>query len=257
MSHPAAPHGPHHPTSPSFLLVPGAWHRAACWDPLRDALDARGRRSRTVELPSAGPQSTPTAGMYDDAEAIAAQLRRMEGPVIVVGHSYGGIPVTQAAADHPHVVHLVYLAAYMTQEGESLLSVHGKPTPEPEDEDLTGTSPTVFADPRTSLYSDLTDDQAEHAIGRLTEQSRRSFQQPVTHAAWRTVPSTYVLCERDQALPPQLQKKMSAHATHVEHLPTGHCPFLSTPPRLATLLTDIATATATESPHRASSDEQH
>lgn len=230
---------------PSFLLVHGAWSRSTCWSALRDALAADAWESRAIDLPSAGPQRTPTAGMYDDADEVAVHLRRTEGPVVVVAHSYGGFPATQVPADHPNLAHLVYLAAYMPTEGESLGGIHGGRTPEPEDEDLSGTCPVVFDDPRTSLYGDLPDDQAEHEISHLVEQSLRSFQQPLTRAAWRAVPSTYVLCERDQALPPALQEKMSTRAAHVERLSTGHFPFLSAPSELAALLGKIASA-ATE-----------
>ncbi|MFI1179147.1 alpha/beta hydrolase [Streptomyces sp. NPDC020799] len=221
---------------PTFLLVHGAWHRSTCWAPLRDALAAHGLRSRTVDLPSAGPQGTPTAGVYDDAEEIAAQLRWIEGPVVLVAHSYSGIPAAQAATEGSDVVHAVYLAAYMPAEGESLHGIHGRDQSGPED--LTGTSP-VFFDPRTALYGDMPEDQAERAVGQLVEQSLRSFQQPVTRAAWRTVPSTYVICERDRALPPTLQEKMSTRATHVKRLATGHSPFLSAPEELAALLHEI------------------
>lgn len=156
---------------PSFLLVHGAWHRSGCWSLVREALAADGWTARTVDLPSAGPQRTPAAGMYDDADAIAAHLRRTEGRVIVVGHSYGGLPVTQAAAGepatgHPAAAHLVYLAAYLRRRG-LLLSVHGRGSTAPEDEDLSGTAPVVFDDPRTSLFGDLPDDRAEDAVGRI------------------------------------------------------------------------------------------
>ncbi|MFD7667850.1 alpha/beta hydrolase [Streptomyces sp. NPDC059788] len=223
---------------PSFLLVHGAWHRSTCWADLQDALAADGRESHTVDLPGSGPQGTPTAGVFDDAEAIAARLREIEGPVVVVGHSYGGIPVTEAAAGHAHVAHLVYLAAYMPAEGESLGSLHGRDAS--KGVDLEGLQPPVFEDPRASLYGDLPDDVAERALGRLVEQSRRSFQEPVTRAAWRTVPSTYVICEDDRALRPAMQTKMSANATHVERIGTGHSPFLAAPAELAALLGRIA-----------------
>ncbi|MEU1785122.1 alpha/beta hydrolase [Streptomyces sparsogenes] len=140
----------------------------------------------------------------------------------------------QGAAGPPAAAHLVYLAAYLPEEGESLLSIHGHGGS--ADEDLNGTAPIVFEDPRTALFGDLPDEQAEEAVGRLVTQSRRSFQQRVTRAAWRTVPSTYVLCERDKALPPALQERMSARAGHVERLNTGHSPFLSAPAELAALL---------------------
>lgn len=225
---------------PSFLLVHGAWHRPTCWSALQGALATDGMPSHTVDLPSSGPQGTPTAGVYDDAEAIAARLREIEGPVVVVGHSYGGIPVTEAAVGHAHVAHLVYLTAYMPSEGESLGSLHGRDAS--KGVDLHGVQPSIFEDPRASLYGDVPDDVAERAVGQLVEQSRRSFQEPVTRAAWRTVPSTYVICEGDQALQTAMQTKMAANATRVERLGTGHSPFLAAHTELAALLGRIAAA---------------
>ncbi|MEV0259943.1 alpha/beta hydrolase [Streptomyces sp. NPDC050617] len=220
---------------PTFLLVHGAWHRPTCWEPLQAALAAEGWQSRTVTLPSGGPQPTPSAGMYADAEEVSAQLRRIPGPVVVVGHSYGGFPVTQAAGDHPNVTRLVYLAAYVPEEGEYTRGMHGAP----QTDDLEGSVPG-FEDARGLLYQDLTDEQAELAIGRLVEQSKRSFHEPITQAAWRTVPSTYVLCEQDRALKPAMQEKMAARTGRVERIARSHSPFLSAPAELAALLGSIA-----------------
>ncbi|MFJ4789987.1 alpha/beta hydrolase [Streptomyces sp. NPDC088794] len=222
---------------PTLLLVHGAWHRASCWAELQAVLTAEGWDSRTVDLPSTGKQGIPTAGVYEDAAAIGEQLRSIEGPVAVLAHSYGGIPVTQEAGDHANVVHLIYLAAYMPAENESMYDIHGLPAPE----DLSGVFPLID-DPRTSLYGDLPDAAAEAALGQLVDQSLRSFAQPVSRAAWRTIPSTYVVCERDGAIPPALQESMSAHAANVERLASGHSPFLSAPVELSAVLRKVLTA---------------
>jgi pimeloyl-ACP methyl ester carboxylesterase len=222
---------------PSFLLVHGAWHRSSCWARLQEALAVEGWESRTVDLPSSGTQSTPTAGVHDDARVIGEQLRRMEGPVVVVAHSYAGIPVTQAAGEHPHVSHLVYLAAHMYDEGESMYDFYGLPTPE----DISGTFPLVD-NPRMALYGELPDDEAERALSELGEQSLRSFAEKVTRAAWKTIPSTYIVLEKDLTLALSMQETMSARATNVERLATGHSPFLSAPAELAALLGKIASS---------------
>jgi pimeloyl-ACP methyl ester carboxylesterase len=177
----------------------------------------------------------PSAGLYDDTEVIAAHLRRMKGPVVVVGHSYGGLPVSQLSEDHPDVVRLVYLAAYLPTEGDSAAGIHGIPAPE----DAEGIAPMI-QDPRTSLYGDLSDEDAKRAIGQMVEQSLRSFTQKTTRAAWRHTPSTYVVCEQDRQFPVALQEKYAAQATNAERLPTSHSPFLSAPDRLAGLLARIA-----------------
>jgi pimeloyl-ACP methyl ester carboxylesterase len=220
---------------PTFLLVHGAYHRSTCWAPLREKLTASGWQSDAIDLPSAGEQRVPSAGLYDDTEVIAAHLRGMKGPVVVVGHSYGGLPVSQLSEDHPDVVRLVYLAAYLPTEGDSAAGIHGIPVPE----DVEGIAPMI-QDPRTSLYGDLSDEDAERAVGRMVEQSLRSFTQKTTRAAWRHTPSTYVVCEQDRQFPVALQEKYAAQATNAERLPTSHSPFLSAPDRLAGLLARIA-----------------
>jgi pimeloyl-ACP methyl ester carboxylesterase len=221
---------------PTFLLVHGAWHQSQCWEPLQKELAASGWKSQAIDLPSAGEQREPSAGMYDDAEYIAARLERMEGPVVVVAHSYGGLPVTEAIGGHPNVAAVVYVAAYMPAEGESAASIHGIPVPE----DVSGSAPMI-GDPRVLFYGDLSDADAELASGHLVDQSLRSLTQPTTRAGWRTVPSTYVVCELDQMFPVTLQEKYAAQATAAARLPTSHSPLLSAPGRLAGLLARAAT----------------
>jgi pimeloyl-ACP methyl ester carboxylesterase len=215
---------------PTLLLVHGAWHRSSCWAKLQKTLAAQGWESQTVDLPSTGT-GIRTAGLHEDARVIGERLRRIDGPVAVVSHSYSGLPVTQEAGDHPNVTRLVYLASYLPAVGQSMYELHGIPAPD----DPSGNFPLID-NPRVSLYGDLSDDEAENAVGQLVEQSHRSFVEKVTRAAWKTIPTTYIVCEKDQAIPPSLQETMSAHATNVERLSTNHSPFLSAPGELTTLL---------------------
>ncbi|MFB7471610.1 alpha/beta fold hydrolase [Kitasatospora sp. NPDC056184] len=227
---------------PSFLLVHGAWHGAWCWDAVRSALDADGRRSHAVDLPSTDPSADPRggsarAGMRDDAEVIRDSLRRIDGPVVVVAHSYGGVPSTQAIADATNVTRAIYLAAFQLDVGESLLSFLGTPVPD----DGTGRTPP---DPnaRQVLFADVPEADAERAVARLRPQSIRSFTEPVTTAGWRTVPSSYIVCDHDRALAPSRQHELATRAGSVHQLPSSHSPFLSMPRQLATLLARIAPA---------------
>lgn len=81
---------------------------------------------------------------------------------------------------------------------------------------------------------------AQRAARQLVPQSMRSFMEEVTEAGWRKVPSTYIICEQDQALPPRFQEAMSAHSGAVHRLASSHSPFLSMPGELARLRTGIA-----------------
>ncbi|MEU6208284.1 alpha/beta hydrolase, partial [Micromonospora musae] len=95
---------------------------------------------------------------------------------------------------------------------------------------------------RETFYSDLSDAEAKMAVERLVDQSLLSCVQPTTHATWRTVPSTYVICTEDRQFPVALQEQYAVHATDVVRIPTGHTPMLSAPDRVADILTSSAAA---------------
>ncbi|MDT6983306.1 alpha/beta fold hydrolase [Streptomyces lusitanus] len=217
---------------PTILLVHGAWHGAWCWYKLVPELTARGWRTLTVDLPSASTGSNETAGMYDDARAIRAQLADVDGPVTVLAHSYGGVPVTEAAAAASQVSRILYLAGFQLEAGASLVGESGGELPSGD----TGTSP-VPDDAAKALFNDIAAEEADRAVRRLTPQSVRSFSEPLTAAAWKTVPSRYIVCEHDEMLPPAYQESMGSRADRVYRLPSGHSPFLSMASELAELIT--------------------
>ena len=227
-------------TRPTIMLVQGAWHHPDVWLPLRAELFKLGYRTAVTLLPSAGV--SPTGSMHDDADTIRTAIRKIDGPVAVVAHSYGGIPVTEATAGIPNVTRLIYLAAYVPDENGSMFSLHGIPDPEV----VSGLFP-VIDNPRTSLYADLDDEQAAFAVGLLINQTMRSFVDRVTGAGWKSIPTSYLICDDDKAIPPTMQAEMArgAQAT-VHHLASSHSPYLSRPAELATLLRDIVSST----PHK-------
>ena len=218
---------------PTFVLVPGAWHLPSTWDLLRGELDALGYASRAVKLLTTGPD--PRGGLQEDAEAIRAAIEAISGPVVVVAHSYGGIPATEGAADLPNVQRLIYLAAYVPDVDESMYTLHGMPDPD----SVEGLFP-IGSDPRAQLYADVPAAAAELAISRLVDQLHQPFADHATRAAWHTVPSAYIVTEQDASLPIELQEQMAARAKNVYRIPTSHSPFLSCPAELAALLDEIA-----------------
>lgn len=216
---------------PTMLLVHGAWHGAWCWDLLRPELEALGRPTRTVDLPSGGRRSD----LRRDAEAVLDAVGAVDGPVVIVAHSYGAVPVTQAVADATRVTRIVYLAGYQLDVGESVFGFHDEPVPD----DADGFLP-VPSDAISMFYADVPPERATAAVARLVQQSLRPLTEPLTRAAWRTVPSTYIVCERDRALSPQSQEQVAARSDAVYRLASSHSPFLSTPGELAGLLARIA-----------------
>lgn len=222
---------------PSVLIVPGAWHKPGHFHMLVDEL--ADLDVHTVALTSSGDEPAQLKDMYADADAIARAVDAIGRPVVVVAHSYGGLPTTQGLAGVRNVAHIVYLASFQLDVGDSLLSQNpgGVLMSWSELRHRNGVDDFVEAvTPENVFFNDLDAATAARAVGRLGYQSYSSMRQPLTQAAWTSVPSTYVVCEADNALPVSAQELMSKRANSVHRLNTSHSPFLSQPAALAELL---------------------
>ena len=220
-------------SAPTLVLVHGAWHGPWAWRRLVEEL--ADLDVRTVALPSVGPDLAALGDMHTDADAVRAAVAVVDRPVIVCAHSYGGVPVTEALADVPNVVGLVYVCAFQLDVGESLLSAVGGGAPSWWDVHRA----EGYVDPLRpfeTFYADVRPHTARGAVARLGHQALAAFEQPLTRAAWRTIPSTYVVCERDAAIPVVAQEMMAERADRVLRMPTSHSPFLSRPAQLAGIL---------------------
>jgi pimeloyl-ACP methyl ester carboxylesterase len=215
---------------PTIVLVHGAWHGPWCWDKLRFALHAGGWETTAPGLPSVPVSATPSeAGLHDDVTALLDHVDHIDGPVVLVAHSYAGMPATEVSASRPDKIRrLIYLAAYLPQAGDSLYGIHGIPVPE----DVTGTV-AVPDNPIAMFYADVDPAIAAAAVARLKPQSLRSWTECVEDADVGVVPTTYLLCTNDQALPTSLQETFAAHTDQVIRLDSSHSPFLSQPQNLA------------------------
>ncbi|MFG1994911.1 alpha/beta fold hydrolase [Actinoplanes sp. NPDC048988] len=214
----------------TVMLVHGAWHQPSTWRELEEELRGRGYETVTPALPSAG--ADPTGDAHDDAAVIRAALDAIDGEVVVVAHSYGGIPVTEAAAG---VERVIYLAAFVPDVGESMYTMLGMPQPA----DGSGLFP-LPEDPRNALYADVAD--ADAAVADLVGQTHASFATQVTRAVWHDVPSTYVVTDLDRSLSVEVQKELTKRAQDVRHLASSHSPHLSMPAELAKLIDEIVSA---------------
>ncbi len=219
----------------SLLLVHGAWHGSWCWAPLRDAL-GDDVDVHTVDLPSVGGDPAALGDLYADAAAVRGALGEVDGPVVVLGHSYGGAVVTQAVTADDGVAHLFYLCAFQLDVGDSLLGTVGGQAPPWWD---VRDGAIGVTHPERVFYNGVPDALTRDSVARVALQSRASVEQPLTNAGWRHVPSTYVVCEDDQAIPVFAQEAMSSRAGEVLRLPAGHSPFLSHPAELAALLRSV------------------
>jgi pimeloyl-ACP methyl ester carboxylesterase len=218
---------------PALLLVHGAWHRPAHWKLLTDEL--RGVDVHTVALPSSGDDPAALGDLFADAAAIAAAVAAIDGPVVVLAHSAGGVAAAQALTNSPNVRRVVYVAAFLPDVGESLLDSVGGLHP-----------PNWRVDPeRTAIevleavevfYTDVEPSLAQRAVSRLWRYfSYPAVTQELTEVAWRAIPSTYVICEAD-SLPLFLQEGWAKRTDRVLRMGTAHSPFLSRPAELARLI---------------------
>jgi len=226
----------------TVVLVHGAWHGSWCWDQVRAELRRAGVASVAVDNPSV---TTPGSDLQADVANVGAALDALDGPVVLVGHSYGGGVISDAAA-HPNVVHTVFLTAFPLDVGESVAANNLEGG---EDMELTqalvfeGDSITVDPDRVVHFfYHDCDDAVAAAATDRLRPMSFPAMAGPAQSAAWRDKPSTYVVCTEDHTLPVALQRSGAARADQVIELPTSHSPFLSRPEDVARILADLATA---------------
>jgi pimeloyl-ACP methyl ester carboxylesterase len=219
--------------APTLLLVHGAWHGPWAWRRLVEEL--ADLDVRTVSLPSVGPDRSALGDLHTDAEAVRAAVTVVDGPVVVCAHSYGGMPVTEALKGVSNVVGLVYLCGFQLDVGDSLLSAVGGSAPSWWDVHRA----ERYVDPLRPFeifYADVRPHTARGAVARLGHQALAAFEQPLTRAAWRTIPSTYVVCERDAVIPVAAQEMMAERADRVLRMPTSHSPFLSRPAQLAGVL---------------------
>ena len=177
-----------------------------------ERLTAEGMRTVAVDLPSKGFETALLGDLHDDAEAVRAIVDAAGGPALVVAHSYGGLPVSEGLADCANAAHLIYLAAFMLERGQSLLGLRGGVEP---DWWITSEDGRTYlpGDPKRVFYNDCPPEVAERAAAALVPQRKDAFTQELRAAAWERVPSTYVVCERDNAIPPAVQERMASMPT--------------------------------------------
>ena len=224
-------------TSPTYLLVHGAWGGAWCWRDLGAELDARRLAWSAPELPSSHDESG-RATLADDATALVAAAAGL-GPVVLVAHSYAGAVALEALPRLGEVESVVFVAAYVPHVGESVTQI-ARTAPEPTllDEAIVADGPLLRLDPALAgeaLYAGCDAPTRDWAVSMLGPQTRASFRAPRV-APDAPVPRRYVVCHADEAVDPDVQAAMSGRCDEWVALDTDHSPFFSAPARLADVL---------------------
>lgn len=234
----------------AFLLIHGSCHGAWCWRDLILALAALGHEAKAIDLPAHGADRTPAAEATLDLYADRI-LAAIEAPVTLVGHSAAGYPITLAAERAPEkIARLVYLCAYVPRPGMSMIDMR-RVGPRQTLQGVVRAAPdglTYSIDParaRDRFYQDCSGAAVAYAIPRLCPEPilpQSTVLPPLTR--WPNVERHYILCERDETIPPEYQATMAADLPPgcVTELPTSHSPFFSAPELLARRLAAIAEA---------------
>jgi len=226
---------------PTIVLVHGGFVDGSGWERVFTRLRKKGYTVTIVQ--------NPTISLSDDAAATRRAIAASSGPVILVGHSYGGVVVTEAGND-PKVVGLVYITAFVPDKGESVAKLIANPAPGapvppilPPQDGFLSLDKAKFA---ASFAADVEAPLAEFMAQSQVPWGLDALNGEVTEASWRTKPSWYLVATDDRMIPPAAQRFMSkrAGATVVES-PGSHAIYVSRPAPVVALIEQAAMSLTT------------
>jgi len=236
-----------------IVLVHGAWGGAWIWEKVTEPLEAAGHSVETLDLPGAGNDHTPLDRINLDlyAERICDVLGESPEQAVLVGHSMGGMAVTQAASRCPgRVASLIYVAAFLPGEGQSLVGLTQLPEGEGDHVQKTmvvsGEPPIAELSEENSIIAFY--NLSSPAVAQWAAQMQRP--QPLVpmldearlSEGYESIPRSYIHCTRDQANMPALQRRMmkERNVSPVIEIETDHTPHLSAPDELVAAIDQLA-----------------
>ena len=228
----------------TVVLVHGAWHGPWCFDAVVAGLEERGVTVVNVERRRLHEPSGELRGVTnsdDNEQIVRAALAEVEGPVVLLGHSFGGVAITTAPLGNSNVKHLVYLTAIMPDTDLAMPADLANPALANAIQVGEDGSTTVQQDLiRDTFYGQCSDEDVERAMSELVrDEAPIPFDAP-RDTAWRQVTTTYVVCTEDQALLAPGQRGLARNADRVAEWPTDHSPFFSNPSLVIDLLDSLA-----------------
>ncbi|MFD2571965.1 alpha/beta fold hydrolase [Spirosoma soli] len=226
----------------NIVLVHGTWADGSSWSKVIPLLEAKGFNVLAVQ--------NPLTSLGDDVAATKRAIELQNGPVLLVGHSWGGVVITEAG-NHDKVAGLVYVAAAAPDEGQSFLelvqtapSTPGNDQIRPDAYGYVSMSPKgIFED----FAQDLPESERKLILATQGPQAFTALQEKVSKAAWKTKPSWYVVAANDRMINPDLErtlaKKMKANTLEVK---TSHVAMLAEPKTIANVIIEAAQKLATK-----------
>lgn len=228
-------------TAPTVVLVHGAWADASSWSKVIPLLRAKGVTVMTVH--------NPLTSLADDVAATHRVLAAIKGPVVLVGHSWGGSVITEAGTD-PKVKALVYVAAFANKEGQSggdLVAAYPKPPAlSTVWDDGQGFLRQTEAGILENFAPDIPKEDARTLFVTQGPLAASTFGDKVSVPAWRRTPSWYIVSANDRVISPQLERDVAAEiGAKTTVLNSGHLSLLSHPKEVAAVIEEaVATAAA-------------
>jgi pimeloyl-ACP methyl ester carboxylesterase len=226
------------PEVKNIVLVHGGFVDGSGWQGVYDQLTADGYRVAVVQ--------NPTLSLAGDVAATRRILDGLDGPAVLVGHSYGGAVITEAG-NHPNVAALAYITAFAPDKGESVNSLIADPPPgAPVPPILPPKDGFLFLDRdkfAASFAADLAPAQAAFMADSQVPWGVDALGGAITEPAWRTRPSWYLIVTEDRMIPPPAQRAMAERAgASVSETPGSHAIYVSNPAVVAAVIAQAATA---------------
>ena len=224
----------------NVVLVHGGFVDGSGWQGVYNLLKKDGYNVSIVQ--------NPTVSLADDVAVTRRTLAAQDGPAILVGHSYGGVVITEAGND-PKVAGLVYIAAFAPDKGESVSSLIANPPPgAPVPPILPPKDGYLFLDRakfRASFAADVDEDAAAFMADSQVPWGLEALNGAVTAPAWKTKPSWYLVATDDGMIPPDAQRAMSKRAgSTVNEVKGSHAVYVSQPKAVAAMIATAANAVA-------------
>jgi pimeloyl-ACP methyl ester carboxylesterase len=241
----------------TYVLIHGNWHGGWCWQKVVPLLRQAGHTAFAPDLPGHGEEKTPLSAVTPERvmRCITDILAAQNEPVILVGHSSGGMLITEAARRRPESIKtLVYLTAFLLPPGVTPAAIAQE-----DQESILRSSLTIDQERWVSIvkpeaarelfYGDCSDEDAAWATSLLVPEPVRTMVQGeaapqaiADDVEIEKIPRVYIACLQDRALGPAMQKKMYSElpCQKVYTLPAGHSPFLSVPEQLVACLLDVS-----------------